>query len=382
MSKAPIFCPGGADSQSGTAVKERYPANSILDCGKIPDVPLKLDSNSGPFVIPMWNSHQGEVKAAEYIWNHIQEAKIKIIDLWAKRIEFWFVKRTGASTAYKKIGSVVVAKTQCPGFLTSQNAELAECALTTVAFNEYRNGAAWDGVLVAPGQGENEAGFDVALKETANPNNFTSFVKLVPTRAFSENGFSIGSWLTGISMPVFRDSLGDAEQSFFAQLLEPVKNLNDIPKLVFVLKRISAVGLLFEGTRLHAGDLLDAEDLETGDISIYEDAGATTRLYTDELQCLFKKEFQALTHDDFILHRGVNTCLFACPPLGLYTHGYEIGTVEPVVRFYISKLFQRWTEQSLKCTPEQTAFFERHKEPWGEKGSNFMQFRVVSATGN
>lgn len=382
MSPAPIFCPGGADSQSGTAVKERYPGDPISDCGKIPDVPVKLDSNIGPYVIPIWNSHQGEVKAAEYVWNHIQEAKIKIIDLWAKKIEFWFVRRTGVMTTYKKIGSVVVAKTQCSGFLAARAAELVERALTTVAFDEYRKGAAWDGVLVAPRQGENEVGFEVVLKQTANPNNFTSFVKFVPTRAFSEKGLSIGSWLTGVSMPLFRDSLGDTEQSFFAQLLEPVKDLSDIPKLVFVFKRISTVGLLFEGTRLHAGDLLDAEDLEQGDISIYEDAGATTRLYTDEIKHLFTQEFQVLIHDDFILHRGVSTCLFACPPLGLYTHGYQIGTVEPVVRFYINKLFQRWTEAGLRCTPEQTAFFERHKDSWQKQGSNFMQFIPVSPTGH
>jgi hypothetical protein len=122
--------------------------------------------------------------------------------------------------------------------------------------------------------------------------------------------------------------------------------------------------------------------LEQGDISIYEDAGATTRLYTDELQDLFAQEFQTLIRDDFILHRGVSTCLFACPPLGLYTHGYEIEAVEPVVRFYISKLFQRWTEEGLKCSPEQTAFFERHKDSWQQQGSKFMQFTPVSPTGS
>jgi hypothetical protein len=77
----------------------------------------------------------------------------------------------------------------------------------------------------------------------------------------------------------------------------------------------------------------------------------------------------------------VSTCLFACPPLGLYTHGYQVETVEPVVRFYISRLFQLWDDEALKCTQAQAEFFERHKEAWLEKGSEFMQFKVVSATG-
>lgn len=380
MSPSNIFCPGGSESQSGTAVKERYPGKSISDCGKIPDVALKLESNVGPYVIPVWNSHQGEVKAAEYVWNHIQEAKIKLTDLWAKRIEFWLVRKTGDKRALKRIGSVVVAKTQCSGFLEKHAAELIERALTTIAFDEYRGGAAWDGVLVAPGQGENEPGYEVASRLTANANNFTSFVRLVPSRAFETNSGSVNSWLTGVTMPSFGTSLGDAEHSFFDEMLGSVTDLGNMPRLIFVLKRTAKVGLLFEGTRLHAGDLLDAEDLEGGEISVYEDAGATAKPYTEELKSLFANEFPDLESDDFILHQGVNTCLFACPPLGLYTHGFEIETVEPVVRFYVSKLFQRWEDEDLQCTPVQSDFFKRHRGSWLKKKSEFIRFKVISAT--
>jgi len=52
------------------------------------------------------------------------------------------------------------------------------------------------------------------------------------------------------------------------------------------------------------------------------------------------------------------------------------------VRFYISKLFQLWNNEVLKCPPEQTNFFERYKESWLEKGSEFVQFKSVSATGS
>lgn len=375
------LCPGGAGSQSGSAVKERYPETQIESCGKIPAVLSMLDTHDGPFVIPIWNSHEGEVKAASYVWDCIQDAKIKITDAWAKTIEFWFVRRKGEPTAHGKIGSVVVAGTQCSGFFQQQNATLKKCDLTTDAFNEYREGAAWDGVLVAPGQGENEAGFEVVSKQTANPNNFTSFVRFVPSWAFAVDRTEISSWFTGVRMPAFGASLGDAEQTFFDELLGLVKDLKDIPKLAFVFSRDAKVGLLFEGMELHAGDLLDAEQLESDEITVYENAGATAKLYTEELNGLFNQKFPALTQDDFILHSGVSTCLFACPPLGLYTHGYQIETVEPVVRFYISKLFQFWDDEVLKCTPAQAEFFSRHKAVWQEKGSGFMKFKVVSATG-
>ena len=188
------------------------------------------------------------------------------------------------------------------------------------------------------------------------------------------------SWVTGVTMPSFSTSLCEMEQSFFEELLSPITDLIDIPKLIFVLERTARVGLLFEGAQLHASDLLDVEEEEAGDISIYENAGVMENLYTNELEDLFAKEFPDLQSEDFILHRGANSCLFACPPLGLYTHGYEIETVEPVVRFYISKLFQCW-DDGAKCTQAQTDFFQRYKNAWEEKRSSFIQFKIIDPAG-
>jgi prephenate dehydratase len=375
MSDQHILCPGGATSQTGSAVRQRYPDAQISDSGTISDVQKRLEIDGGLYVVPIWNSHQGEVKAADFVWNLIEETKIKLSDIWAKRIEFWFVRRRDVTATHGKIGSVTVAQTQCSNFLRLKNAELIHCTLTTTAHEAYRNGAEWDGVLVAPGQGESEAGFEVADKQTANSNNFTTFVKLASSREPTLNEAS-DIWLTGVAMRPLGANLGDAEQSFFEQLFDSVSDLNDIPRLIFVFKRTAKVGLLFEGVRLYAGDLLDAEEIESGDISIYEEAGAMSKFYTDELRGLFQQEFPGLLQDDFVLHRGGNTCLFSCPALGIYTHGYEVETVEPVVRFYISKLFEL-IDNGAKCTPEQSQLFERHKDAWHDRRSEFMQFKVV-----
>lgn len=371
-----IFCPGGANSQTGSAVQKRYPEIQIINCGKISEAKEKLDDNGGPYVVPIWNSHEGEVADADYVWDFIEKEKIKISDIWAKRIEFWFVRRCiEATIIYGKIGSVKVAKTQCSNFLLRKNAKLVQCALTTIAHEEYRNGAEWDGVLVAPDQGENEVGFEVADKHTANSINFTTFVKLASSIEPASNEVD-NIWLSGVAMRPLGAILGDAEQSFFEQLFDSISDLTNIPKLIFVFKRTAKVGLLFEGNRLCAGDLLNAEEIESGDLSIYEEVGVMSKFYTDELHGLFVQEFPDLLKDDFVLHRGVNTCLFSCSTLGIYTHGYEVETVEPVVRFYINKFFEL-IYNGARCTPAQSRLFERHKDAWQEKRSEFMQFNVV-----
>jgi len=376
-----IFCPGGYNSQTGKAVVKRYVGVSVEKCGEnIQAIRDHFENGGlGPYVVPIWNSHEGEVRAAEYVWDYIQEARIKVTDIWPDRIEFWFIRRAGNLTSYKKIGSVRVAGTQCSSFLLKQGAELVPCDLTTVAFDKYRKGELWDGVLIAPGEGENEEGYEVAEKNTANPNNFTSFLNFIPAKEFVFDSKSVKSWLTGVTMPSFGTSLGEVEQSFFDQLMSPITDLINIPKLIFVLKRTAKVGLLFEGVQLHSGDLLDVEEEETRDISIFENAGVMSNLYTNELQNLFSKEFPDLQNEDFFIHHGVKTCLFACPPLGLYTHGYEIETVEPVVRFYISRLFQCW-DDGAKCTQAEKDFFERHKKDWEEKQSEFINFKVINPT--
>lgn len=370
-----ICCPGGENSQTGNAVRKRYAQIKIVACETIPKVKESLEKNGGAHVVPMWNSHQGEIEAANFVWNLIEDEKIKLSDLWAQRIEFWLVQRKGTTSSYGKIGSVKVAQAQCSNFLEKINAELEPRGLTTIAHDEFRNGAKWDGALVAPNQGENEDGFVVANKQTANANNFTTFVKLAPANEpMREMDHPV--WLSGVAMRPLNDYLGDSEQSFFEQMFSSANQLSDIPKLLFVLKRTAKVGLIFEGARLYAADLLSAEEIESNDISIYEKAGMTPGHYTDELRNLFTQEFPALLANDFILHRGVNTCLFACPTLGIFSHGYEVDTVEPVFCFYISKLFEL-IDNGAKCTPEQTQLFEQHKDAWMEKGSNFIQFKVI-----
>ena len=376
-----IVCPGGRDSQSGNAALGRYTDCQVEPCNGIPEVDQLLNTNPGPYLIPIWNSHEGEVPKAKFIWDRIKEFKVKVVDVFPKKIEFWYLKRIKTTTKYNKIGSVGVARTQCSGFLSKHGAELEPRGLTTDAYKEYLEGAPWDGVLVAPGLGENEPGYEVSDKKTANPNNFTSFVTLVTPSAFPIPGMNIRSFISGVSMPSFSGStLDETVQSFFEKMLDSVSDLSDIPMPIFVFDRNATVGLLFEGKPLRAGDLLDAEEQERENVLVYEDVGGIEKQYAQEIETLCKDEFHELCSADFIFHSGVTTCLFACPPLGLYTHGYKAEAVERVVRFFIHKLFELWDEDNLGCTPLQTQFFEKHKTVWQEKGSEFIKFEIINPT--
>jgi hypothetical protein len=367
-------------SQTGTAVNIRYPEAVIRNCGdSVAAVRDQLDANSGPFSVPIWNSHQGEVQAARFVWDRIEAGGLFIRDLWAKRIEFWWLRRIGVELQHGRVGSVLVAQTQCSAFLKKNNLQLERCDLTTVAYEKYENGAAWDGVLVADGQRGDISKFEVVATETANPNNFTSFVTFEMTQNDRNLVPAPTTWLTGVTMRKFGVSMGDVEQSFFDQMLGTVHDVSDLPKLVFVFDRVAKVGLLFEGAQFGVADLLDAEELERGEIFIHESAGGMSQAYSHALRDLFLENFPALGGDDFIVHEGVNTCLFVCPPLGLYTHGFEILAVESAVRFYIGRVFELW-ENGVRCTDEQNLFFERYKTEWLERGSDFIQFSRVRAT--
>lgn len=376
-----IYCPGAPFSQSGSAVKERYPnTKEIKDCGGIGSVPITLNDNNGPYTIPIWNSNQGEIKAAEYVWNLIEDERIKILDIWPKSIDFWFVKKLGNRKTHGLIGSVGVAETQCSEFLKKMEAKIKPYDLTTDALIAYKSGARLDGVLVAPDQCHDDKKYEVACKETANSNNFTSFVTLTPAHLKHTNNPAISSYLTGVTMGSLSDSVLEENQAtFFEQVFTDTFNLKDIPKLIFVFKRTAKVGLLFEGERFSSGDFLDAEELEAGDILIHEDVGELELAYTQELDTLITEKFSSLKQHDFILHQGKNTFLFACPALGMYTHGYDKKAVEPVVRLYIDKIFEFIDNEGI-CSKNEKTFFNRHHRSWKEKRSDFMKFTIIDYT--
>jgi len=177
-------------------------------------------------------------------------------------------------------------------------------------------------------------------------------------------------------MGAFKETLDEVQQSFFNELFDNPTDISSLPKLLFVFNRPGRVGLLFQGSPFSASDVLDAEEITESKILVHEAAGATDEPYCEQLAGLFSSEFPELTSDDFVLHVGEATCLFACPILGLYTHGFEAKAVEPAVRHIINRIFEL-IEAAVPCTSEQQHLFMRHRDSWIEHGTNFITFKRV-----
>jgi len=83
--------------------------------------------------------NEGEVKAASYVWDSIQDAKIKITDAWAKGIGVLASETFWATNCSRENRSVVVAAINGPvSFKGGKSSFLENVNWTTVAFDKYR----------------------------------------------------------------------------------------------------------------------------------------------------------------------------------------------------------------------------------------------------
>ena len=115
-----------------------------------------------------------------------------------------------------------------------------------------------------------------------------------------------------------------------------------LPRLLFVFNRMeeeASIRIVFSGPTMSPGDLLSADVIEREQIVVVGSAGQSAAKYVVELNDFLAREFPRMQAGDFIRHRGDKTWLFACPILGIYTHGYDDGVVEPAFRYYVSKVF-------------------------------------------
>lgn len=376
MYKCKIYCPGGTlsesgiASQSGVATKDRYPEAKILSSGdNIAAIESCISANAGPYVVPIWNSHQGSIPYSSFIWRKIEDEKIKIYDLWAKEIEFCLVARK-ETKEIKHIISVGVAKMQCSDFL--KDYEFSEEKLTTTAFESFERSPHLHGVLIAP-QSSLSDQYAVVKQNTANDNNFTTFI----------NFYGSDDWLcrqsrhlTAITTSRLSADLNAEERVLFDNMFEGIDDIGRAPRLIFVFDLLDKVGLLFEGDKISQGDLLNAEEIIGSDISIYEEVGTIETLYSEQLKNFIEETYPDFAQGEFLVHKGTKAYLFACPSLGIFTHGYSREATEPVFKFYMHKVFEA-LHNGAHGTSEQIAFYQKHKAAWNAAPLNFMKFTEI-----
>lgn len=391
MSEPKLIVYKGPSSQTGIAVQEEFPNidsqwknESFWKNKTFDNIKDMLSSETILAVLPMWNSHKGEIRFS-HVLEMLFEQQVKLYTLWSGLIIFECISRLERGTDdIKKIISVVVAEEQCSNFLDKLHAEFLGRGSTLDAYEEFCRDSNIDAALCAPGQNKN--GFNVLCSNAANPTNFTVFVLLgcLGSANWSDNEW--GSFYKnlnpkirvyfGVQMPIQSVAFSDDQQALFSELTGEAETIDDIPKILFVTRRTpDKCGILIEASDVVLPDNILTEEGYSTELEVIQDIGTTHSVYTEKIYEFFCRELPSVVGPDFIRHKSNknDTCFFACPSLGIIMHGFEDEVVEPVARLLIYKYFEL-IDAGIGCSNTQRDFFEKHKESYYEHGMDFIKF--------
>jgi prephenate dehydratase len=372
----------GPTSQTGLAAQSEFPG--VTFCGNsetFDEIASGLREREMVAVLPMWNSHEGEIVKARAL-ELLFEGHARLHKLWPRAIKFECVaRREGTGEAIGRTLSVHVASTQCSRFLEERKASFEGRPSTVEAYNEFSRDPSVDAVLCAPGQ--NTGGFPRLVENAANPVNFTTFALLgcISSRDWSQTKWgSLYGALTprvlayvGVQMPI-QVSTSDDQEQLLVDLTDGAESIDDLPSVLFVTRRPEGVcGLLIEGNIGFLGTRITLDEGYSTDVLVNPDLGQSPSQYRERTREFFERGFKVLAKGEFLRHIGANTCLFACPPLGMITHGFDAKVVEPVFRRIINKWFELF-DNGIKCTKRQRSFFKKHLNDYYDKGMDFVKF--------
>ena len=373
----------GAKSQTGLATRKEFPGVG-LPAGEptFTEIATALRTAPALGILPMWNSHEGEIKKLQALDLLFQRAA-RLFRLWPVSIRFECLsRRVSGDGKLNSLISVVVAETQCSAFIKTTGASFIARDSTVDAYREFRADDRIDAALCAPEQ--NTDGFDVFCPDAANPLNFTTFALLGHVDSQKWLSDQWGSWegrlfptigtFFGIEMSVSTVSLPEDQQQLLDDLTADADGINDIPKVLFVSRRREdSCGLLCEASgRGMDGDIV-TEDGYSSKITVIPEIGVYNKRYSERAYEYLEQEHPTVLQHDFVRHIGTKTCFFACPPLQLITHGFEHAVVEPVVRRIVTKYFELYVN-GMNCSDCQREFFERHRTAYLEQGPEFIVF--------
>lgn len=377
----------GPTSQTGQATLREFPGiNLVQNEPTLEEIINAVKTTKHFGVLPMWNSHVGEIKELEVL-KLLFERSAKLLRLWPSSIMFECLlsKKATVSGEIHSIISVGVAEVQCSKFIEKTGAKFTSRKSTLDAYREFRNSSNYDSVLSAPGQ--NKDGFSVYSPDVANPLNFTTFALLNHVKSHEWQSGEWGTWYNilfpeigvffGVEMPISAVSLSEDQQQLLDDLTTEATRIDDIPKVVFIARRREdSCGLLFEASERVIDEDIITEEGYSAKINIIPEIGAYNKRYSERAYEYLSQHHNPILTHDFIRHHGKETCFYACPPLGLITHGFEHSVVEPVVRRIITKYFELFVS-GMSCSATQHDFFERHKPSYLDKGPNFISFHDV-----
>jgi len=375
----------GEKSQTGIATLQEFSGIKFQgEKEKFSDIAEMLTREPILAVLPLWNSHVGEIPRTR-IFDSLFENKTRLYRVWPKSIEFECLsKLANGNDTVRTVVSVHVAEIQCSRFIIQKGAKFEAEDSTTESYKRFREDSAIDAALCAPGQ--NEHGFRVLSTNAANPMNFTSFVLLgcSDSKDWSNEEWgslygslnpSEGVYL-GVQMPILSVASEDQE-ALLDDLMVDAENVDEIPKIIFVTKTPpDRCKLLIEAsTNVSTSDILTEEGY-SNEISVNQDLGQTNSRYPTRIRDFIGDNFADSIKHDFIRHIGTQTCFFACLPLGIVTHGFDEHVVEPVVKRIITKYFEL-LDIGINCSPTQSKFFKKNKKAYYKHGMDFIHFTDV-----
>jgi prephenate dehydratase len=379
----------GPTSQTGLATKEEFPGVAFRgNKESFEEIAGMIEKSAILAILPMWNSHEGEITKAKVL-GLLFENKAKLYRAWPKMIPYECIcKSNNKRGKTPKVISVHVAKTQCSKFLKKISADFIPADSTVDAYEKFHRSDDIDMVLCAPGQ--NKYGHKVLCTHAENPMNFTSFAFLgcLESKTWSHRQWGIlhnllldqatGEYF-GVQMPISTLITYEDQEELLSALAADRGTLDEVPKVLFVTKRSpSECGLLIESGFNTLPSHILTEGGYSSEVKVILDVGVTNSRYPDRINSFIKRNSLTAKKCDFIRHIGTNTCFFACPVLGVVTHGFEAAIVEPVVRRVIVKLFEL-IDSGISCSKIQQVFFKKYKKTYYDKGIEFIKFMDIDS---
>ena len=371
----------GRKSQTGLATASRFP--SLPFEGKkesFDDIAKIISREASLAVLPVWNSHEGEIPKTRVL-ELVFDMGVNIQEMWPGRIKFeCIVKKKNGKKDIESAVSVKVAKTQCSKFLNGLS--FVGLDSTTDACDAFRKRDDIDALLCAPGQYIDNTAIKLH-NDVANPNNFTTFILLgnvdwpqwngTKWNSLRRHGLPKQAIMTGVEMPIPYPTLTEEQHELFDNLVKDAHSIDEIPKIVLIFKRGPAkCGMLIESRNMELSTSITDEGY-VSDILIKTGFGKTSKEYSNFALIFVKKEFKKSFSHDFIKHLGTQTCLFSCPALNIMTHGFDALVVEQITRRIILKYFEL-IDKGLACSLIQKRFFNKYKQAYYRKGSDFIDF--------
>lgn len=390
----------GKGSQTGIAVQKEFGnefdyKNSITLSGEktflvnlsFEDIREILQDESFIAVLPIWNSHEGEIDIS-FALRMLFENDVKLFHLWPKDIYFQCIINDGVRT--KDVVSVTVAEQQCSDFIQKKGLKFEGSKSTMDAYNNFKsNSTKYYAALIPPEM--NVDGFEILENSAQNPLNFTTFAFLSKgseDSAFHEELASLGSqalphsvYFYGLQMPLGND-FTEAQNILFDKFIEEAESIDSIPKAIFVADHSDGAEcrIIFEinDPNISLYEVLDLEGKDES-IRVIDDAGRASHSYSKRVMEHLKEKSDVVSSKDFVKHEGTKSCFFACPPLGILTHGFSIETTESIVKRMVATCFDLLIKQDFakgQGTPE-SDFFDKYKSRFLHEGTEFVRFESI-----